>query len=147
MRRRCSGSPHSASRFWLLDEGTAEGRTVLRRAALDGSGVVDLSPQTGPDALNAYDVTVSEDAVTVGTYLPDTEIRNESVPKLYQFAAGGSPEGPGTRKGRVSCNRGEQSSAAAVAGSQVVWLDATTGVTDVVTGQGIVRPVTGLGSQ
>jgi len=119
--------------FWLLDEGTAEGRTALRRAALDGSGVVDLSPQTGPDALNAYDVTVSEDAVTVGTYLPDTEIRNESVPKLYQFAAGGSPEDPGTRKGRVSCNRGEQSSAAAVAGSQVVWLDATTGVTDVVT--------------
>ncbi|MEV4038780.1 M4 family metallopeptidase [Streptomyces umbrinus] len=119
--------------FWLLDEGTAEGRTALRRAALDGSGVVDLSPQTGPDALNAYDVTVSEDAVTVGTYLPDTEIRNESVPKLYQFATGGSPEDPGTRKGRVSCNRGEQSSAAAVAGSQVVWLDATTGVTDVVT--------------
>ncbi|GHH51351.1 hypothetical protein GCM10018775_49990 [Streptomyces umbrinus] len=119
--------------FWLLDEGTAEGRTALRRAALDGSGVVDLSPQTGPDALNAYDVTASEDAVTVGTYLPDTEIRNESVPKLYQFAAAGSPEGPGTRKGRVSCNRGEQSSAAAVAGSQVVWLDATTGVTDVVT--------------
>lgn len=119
--------------FWLLDEGTAEGRTALRRAALDGSGVVDLSPQTGPDALNAYDVTVSEDAVTVGTYLPDTEIRNESVPKLYQFAAGGLPEDPGTRKGRVSCNRGEQSSAAAVAGGQVVWLDATTGVTDVVT--------------
>ncbi|MFD3372861.1 M4 family metallopeptidase [Streptomyces sp. NPDC058697] len=119
--------------FWLLDEGTAEGRTALRRAALDGSGVVDLSPQTGPDALNAYDVTVSEDAVTVGTYLPDTEIRNESVPKLYQFAAGGSPEDPGTRKGRVSCNRGEQASAAAVAGGQVVWLDATTGVTDVVT--------------
>lgn len=119
--------------FWLLDEGTAEGRTALRRAALDGSGVVDLSPQTGPDALNAYDVTVSEDAVTVGTYLPDTEIRNESVPKLYQFAAADSPEDPGTRKGRVSCNRGEQSSAAAVAGSQVVWLDATTGVTDVVT--------------
>ncbi|WP_259333914.1 M4 family metallopeptidase [Streptomyces umbrinus] len=118
--------------FWLLDEGTAEGRTALRRAALDGSGVVDLSPQTGPDALNAYDVTVSEDAVTVGTYLPDTEIRNESVPKLYQFAAAGSPEDPGTRKGRVSCNRGEQSSAAAVVGSQVVWLDATTGVTDVV---------------
>ncbi|MGW2287297.1 hypothetical protein [Streptomyces phaeochromogenes] len=112
MRRRCSGSPHSASRFWLLDEDTAEGRTVLRRAALDGSGV---------------------DAVTVGTYLPDTEIRNESVPKLYQFAAGGSPDDPGTRKGRVSCNRGEQSSAAAVAGSQVVWLDSTTGVTDVVT--------------
>lgn len=119
--------------FWLLDEGVAEGRTALRRAALDGSGVVDLSPQTGPDALNAYDVTVSEAMVTVGAYIPDAEIRNESTAKLYQFAAGGSPEDPRTRMNRVSCNRGEQASASAVGGSQVVWLDATTGTTSVVT--------------
>ncbi|MEU8893856.1 M4 family metallopeptidase [Streptomyces sp. NPDC048442] len=119
--------------FWLLDEGTAEGKTALRRANLDGSGVVDLSPQTGPDALNAYDLTVSEDTVTVGSYLPDTEIRNESTAKLHQFAANGDPQAPATRKGRVSCNRGEQATAAAVAGSQVVWLDATTGTPDVVT--------------
>ncbi|WP_212747330.1 hypothetical protein [Streptomyces montanus] len=75
--------------------------------------MVDLSPQTGPDALNAYDVTVSEDAVTVGTYISGAEIGHESVPKLYQFAADGSPGEPDTRKGRVSCSRGEQGSAAA----------------------------------
>ncbi|MFE6171482.1 M4 family metallopeptidase [Streptomyces sp. NPDC056464] len=119
--------------FWLLDDDATNGTTTLRRAALDGSGVVDLSPQTGPGALNAYALTASEDTVTVGAYLPDTEIRNESLPKLHQFAANGSPDAPGTRKGRVSCNRGEQSSAAAVAGGQVVWLDSTTGITQVVT--------------
>ncbi|MFJ7074013.1 M4 family metallopeptidase [Streptomyces sp. NPDC098781] len=119
--------------FWLLDADTADGTTTVRRAALDGTGVVDLSPETGPDALNAYALTASEDTVTVGAYAPDTEIRNESLPKLHQFAATGSPDAPGTRKGRVSCNRGEQSSAAAVAGAQVVWLDSTTGITNVVT--------------
>ncbi|MFH0519401.1 M4 family metallopeptidase [Streptomyces sp. M41] len=119
--------------FWLLDEDGSDGGTTLRRAALDGSGVVDLSPETGPEALNAYDVTVSEDRVTVGAYPVGAAISNESAPKLYQFPAAGAPGDPGTRKGRVSCNRGEQSSAAAVAGGQVVWLDSTTGSTDVVT--------------
>ncbi|MBB5937332.1 M4 family metallopeptidase [Streptomyces zagrosensis] len=117
--------------FWLLDEGLAENTTTLRRAAIDGSGVVDLSPQVGPNALNAYNLAASESTVTVGSYVPDTEIRNESTPKLYQFGAGGSPEDPGNRKGRVSCNRGEQASPAAVAGSQAVWLDSTTGTTNV----------------
>lgn len=119
--------------FWLLDERTQQDRTTVRRAALDGSGIVDLSPQTGPDALNAYTLTVSDDSVTVGSYLPDPEIRNESIPKLYQFAAGGSPDDPGTRRGRVSCNRGEQGPATALTGSQVVWLDATTGISSLVT--------------
>ncbi|MFE7277464.1 M4 family metallopeptidase [Streptomyces sp. NPDC057623] len=119
--------------FWLLDDDPTDGKRALRRAALDGSGVVDLSPQTGPDALNAYALTASEDRVTVGSYPAGAAISNESAPKLYQFAASGAPDDPGTRKGRVSCNRGEQSSAAAVGGSQVVWLDSTTGITDVVT--------------
>ncbi|EPH44292.1 putative Thermostable neutral protease NprT [Streptomyces aurantiacus JA 4570] len=125
--------------FWLVDEndendeGDGGGATALRRAGLDGSGVVDLSPEAGPKALNAYDLTVSDDAVTVGARLPDTEYRNETLAKLWQFAADGSPADDGTRRGRVSCNRGEQLSAAAVEGSQVVWLDATTGVSDVVT--------------
>ncbi|MFG2551099.1 M4 family metallopeptidase [Streptomyces sp. NPDC048581] len=119
--------------FWLLDDDATDGKRALRRAALDGSGVVDLSPETGPNALNAYDVTVSEDRVTVGSHVADAPLSNESAPKLYQFAASGAPDDPATRKGRVSCNRGEQSSAAAVAGGQVVWLDSTTGITDVVT--------------
>ncbi|GHH01056.1 hypothetical protein GCM10018780_29450 [Streptomyces lanatus] len=119
--------------FWLLDDDATDGQTALRRATLDGSAVVDLSPETGPDALNAYALTASEDTVTVGAYLADAPLSNESAPKLHQFAASGAPEAPATRKGRVSCNRGEQSSAAAVAGGQVVWLDSTTGITDVVT--------------
>ncbi|MFH8217845.1 M4 family metallopeptidase [Streptomyces sp. NPDC018057] len=119
--------------FWLLDEGLDANATTLRRAALDGSEVADLSPGSGPDALNAYDLAVSEDTAVVGTYLPDTVIRNESTPKLYQFAANGTPGAPGTRLGRVSCNRGAQTGASAPGGSQVIWLDSTTGRTDVVT--------------
>lgn len=119
--------------FWLLDDDATDGKRALRRAALDGSGVVDLSPEKGPNALNAYALTVSEDRVTVGSHLADAPLSNESVPKLHQFTAGGAPDDPVTRKGRVSCNRGEQSSAAAVGGSRLVWLDSTTGTTDVVT--------------
>ncbi|MFE5894566.1 M4 family metallopeptidase [Streptomyces sp. NPDC056468] len=119
--------------FWLLDDDATNGTRALRRAALDGSGVVDLSPESGPNALNAYDLTVSEDRVTVGSYLADAPLSNESAPKLHQFTAAGAPDDPATRKGRVSCNRGEQSSAAAVGGSRLVWLDSTTGTTDVVT--------------
>ncbi|MGW6731084.1 M4 family metallopeptidase [Streptomyces sp. NPDC055013] len=119
--------------FWLLDDDATNGTRALRRAALDGSGVVDLSPESGPNALNAYDLTVSEDRVTVGSYLADAPLSNDSAPKLHQFTAAGAPDDPATRKGRVSCNRGEQSSAAAVGGSRLVWLDSTTGTTDVVT--------------
>ncbi|MER5303838.1 M4 family metallopeptidase [Streptomyces lasiicapitis] len=119
--------------FWLVDENGADGATALRRADFDGSGVADLSPETGPHALNAYDLTVSDDAVTVGARLPDTEYRNETLAKLWQFAADGSPKDDATRRGRVSCNRGEQLSAAAGVGSRVLWLDATTGVSEVVT--------------
>ncbi|MFI6007351.1 hypothetical protein ACIBAG_00745 [Streptomyces sp. NPDC051243] len=95
--------------------------------------MADLSPETGPYALNAYDVTVCEDRVTVGSYPADAPISNESAPKLHRFVSAGAPDDPATRLGRVSCNRGEQSSAAVVAGGQVVWLDSTTGSTDVVT--------------
>ncbi|MEU3963160.1 M4 family metallopeptidase [Streptomyces buecherae] len=119
--------------FWLLDEGVSQDTTTLRRTALDGSAMVDFLPPTGPHALNGYDLTVSDDSVTVGSYVPDTEIRNETIPKLHQFAAAGEPGAPATARGRVSCDRGEQVSAAAVAGSQVVWLDATTGTPNVVT--------------
>ncbi|MFE9537240.1 M4 family metallopeptidase [Streptomyces sp. NPDC006691] len=119
--------------YWLTDEKDGDGSTALRRSGFDGSGVVDLSPEGGPDALNAYDLTVSEDAVTVGTRTYDPEFRNESLAKLWQFSATASPSDDGARKGRVSCNRGDQLSAAAAAGGQVVWIDATTGVSQVVT--------------
>ncbi len=119
--------------YWLTDEKDGDGSTALRRSGFDGSGVVDLSPEGGPDALNAYDLTVSEDAVTVGARTYDPEFRNESLAKLWQFSATASPSDDGARKGRVSCNRGDQLSAAAAAGGQVVWIDATTGISQVVT--------------
>ncbi|MBT2382032.1 M4 family metallopeptidase [Streptomyces sp. ISL-11] len=114
--------------FWLVDEiGGDAGQMAVRRANLDGTGATDLSKETGEGALFASDLTASENAVTVTAALPDTRYRNESMPKLWQFAADGSG------RARVSCNRGEQSSAAAAGGKQVVWIDGTTGYTDLVT--------------
>ena len=117
--------------YWLLDEIDQNGVTTLRRAGLDGSGVTDLSPETGPEALNVSDVTASEEAVTMIARTPDVEYRNESLAKLWQFSPAAT--GEGVRRSRVSCNRGEQFSASAAPGTRVVWLDATTGISDVVT--------------
>ncbi|MER5884071.1 M4 family metallopeptidase [Streptomyces sp. NPDC001941] len=117
--------------FWLVDEVDGNGATALRRANLDGTGIVDLSPETGAGALNLSALTASEDAVTAVALQADTVYRNETLPKLWQFTADGAPGA--AAKGRVSCNRGEQSDPAAAAGSQVIWLDGTTGVSDIVT--------------
>ncbi|MFE7121394.1 M4 family metallopeptidase [Streptomyces sp. NPDC057654] len=114
--------------YWLVDEVPADqGQMAVRRANPDGTGAADISKETGPDALFPYDLTVSEEAVTVEAALPDTEYRNESLPKLWQFSLDGKA------KNRVSCNRGEQSLPAAAGGKQVVWIDGTTGYTDLVT--------------
>ncbi|GAB2907131.1 hypothetical protein GCM10027075_03470 [Streptomyces heilongjiangensis] len=113
--------------YWLLDEIDGNGTTTLRSAGLDGSNVTDLSAETGPQALNVSHVTASEGAVTMVARKPDTVLRNEALSKLWQF----SPDGD--RRDRVSCNRGEQLSAAAAPGTRVVWLDATTGTGEVVT--------------
>lgn len=99
----------------------------MRRANLDGTGVVDISPGEGPDALRGTDLFATEDAVTVAAWTPDTEYRNETLPKLWQF----TPDG--RREGRVSCNRGEQSHGDSPGGRQVIWTDGTTGSTDLVT--------------
>ncbi|MFI1395022.1 M4 family metallopeptidase [Streptomyces sp. NPDC020681] len=114
--------------FWLVDENlNDEGQMAVRRSGLDGTGTVDISPESKPTALLPFDLTVSDEAVTVNSALPDTVLRNESLPKLWQIAADGS------RQERVSCNRGEQISPAAVSGRQVIWIDGTTGWTDLVT--------------
>ena len=115
--------------YWLVDENQGDGHTALRRADLDGSGVVDLSPETGPDALNVSDVTASEDAVTMTARIPDSDFHNETLAKLWQYPVSGDYG----HRSRVSCNRGEQLYAAAAPGTQVVWLDATTGISHVVT--------------
>ncbi|MCF3102909.1 M4 family metallopeptidase [Streptomyces roseoverticillatus] len=114
--------------FWLVDETSDDkGQVAVRRAKLDGTGVADLSPEKGAGALRASELTASESAVTVTDAQPDATGYNESLPKLWQFAADGSS------RARVSCNRGEQSSPAAAGGKQVVWIDGTTGSTDLVT--------------
>ncbi|AWI30927.1 M4 family metallopeptidase [Streptomyces tirandamycinicus] len=114
--------------FWLTDENLADtGQAGVRRADLDGRNVFDIAPEAKPRALHGVDLTVSEDAVTVTSQTPDTQWRNETLSKLWQLTTDGS------RLDRVSCNRGEQLSPAAVSGRQVVWLDGTTGFTDLVT--------------
>ncbi|WP_443070324.1 M4 family metallopeptidase [Streptomyces sp. WAC05374] len=114
--------------FWLTDANAADdGQMGIRRADLDGTGAYDISGEAKPGALIASELTVSESAVTVNASLPDTAYRNETLPKNWQLTT------DGTRKERVSCNRGEQLSPAAVSGTQVVWIDGTTGWTDLVT--------------
>jgi hypothetical protein len=114
--------------FWLTDANPADdGRMGIRRANLDGTGTYDISGEGKPGALIASDLTVSETAVTVNAALPDTAYRNETLPKNWQLTT------DGTRKERVSCNRGEQLSPAALEGTQVVWIDGTTGWTNLVT--------------
>ncbi|MGA4838099.1 M4 family metallopeptidase [Streptomyces sp. G45] len=119
--------------LWLRDAVPGDGTTSVRRADLDGTHVVDLSSEGGPGAVNGYDLTASDAAVTVGARPPAADGGNESLAKLWQFAADGAPDDPATSRGRVSCNRGEQLSAAAGPGSQVLWIDATTGTSQVVT--------------
>ncbi|MFH8346379.1 hypothetical protein [Streptomyces sp. NPDC018045] len=82
---------------------------------------------TCPDALRASELAATDEAVTVAASTPDTVYRNETLSKLWQF----SPDG--SRRSRVSCNRGEQAWPAMPGGRQVVWLDGTTGYTDLVT--------------
>ncbi|MFI2238291.1 M4 family metallopeptidase [Streptomyces chrestomyceticus] len=113
--------------FWLVPTDDESGLTALRRAALDGTGVTDLSPGEGPDALRASQLVATDEAVTIAASTPDTVYRNETLPKLWQFPADGS------RRDRVSCNRGEQAWPAMPGGRQVVWVDGTAGYTDLVT--------------
>ncbi|WP_344029420.1 M4 family metallopeptidase [Streptomyces luteireticuli] len=115
--------------YWLVWNDWQSGTTAVRRADLDGTGVVDISPDTGKDALRGVDLTASDDAVTLSAHTPDERVRNETPAKLWQL----SPDG--ANRGRMSCNRGEQSTPAATGptGRQVVWVDSTTGSDDLVT--------------
>ncbi|MFG3343475.1 M4 family metallopeptidase [Streptomyces sp. NPDC048018] len=113
--------------FWLADTDADDGGLVsVVRSGLDGSGAHIVSSERKPGAFIASGLTVSQDALTLVAQTPDTRYRNESLPKLWQLTTDGS------RRERVSCNRGEQSHPAAGAGRQVAWLDATTGSTDLV---------------
>lgn len=113
---------------WIEDDDiTDTGQAAVKRAALDGSGLTTLTPESGDGSLYAYSLTASDDAVTVTSLPPATWWDNDTLPKLYQVA----PDGKGGAQ-RVSCNRGDQVYAASDTGQRVLWLDGTTGFTNLV---------------
>ncbi|MFF6938169.1 hypothetical protein [Streptomyces sp. NPDC008312] len=108
--------------FWIEDaDGTDTGQAAVRRADLDGTNAVTVTPEAGDGSLHAYSVTASDDAVTVTTLPPATTWANDTLPKLFQV----SPDGKGGAQ-RMSCNRGDQVFGAADEGNRVLWLDGTT---------------------
>ncbi|WP_372350160.1 M4 family metallopeptidase [Streptomyces sp. KL116D] len=114
--------------FWVEDgDGTDQGQAAVMRANADGTARTTIVPETGATSLYAYQLTASDDAVTVLTLPPATWWTNETLPKLYQVA----PDGKGGAQ-RVSCNRGDQVYPAADTGKRVLWLDGTTGETNLV---------------
>ncbi|MFD8686104.1 M4 family metallopeptidase [Streptomyces sp. NPDC059651] len=115
--------------FWVEDDdATDAGQAAVRRANLDGSNPVTVTPEAGEGSLFAYSLTASDDAVSISTVLPATWWANDTMMKLYQVA----PDGKGGPQ-RMSCNRGEQAFGAADEGQRVLWLDGTTGYTNLVT--------------
>ncbi|MFI6942338.1 M4 family metallopeptidase [Streptomyces sp. NPDC050418] len=114
--------------FWIEDgDGTDTGRAAVMRAAADGTGRATITPESGDGALHAYQLTASDEAVTVVTLPAATSWANATLPKLYQAA----PDGKGGAQ-RISCNRGDQVYASADTGTRVLWLDGTTGYTNLV---------------
>ncbi|WP_432103486.1 M4 family metallopeptidase [Streptomyces sp. bgisy091] len=114
--------------FWILDQDLTDGyKAAVERAALDGSDHITVLPEAGEGSLYAYALTASDDAVTVTSLPAATSYDNDTLPKLYQT----TPEGKGGPR-RVSCNRGDQVYPASDAGTRVLWLDGTTGYTNLV---------------
>ncbi|MER5952324.1 M4 family metallopeptidase [Streptomyces longhuiensis] len=114
--------------FWVEDDDiTDTGQAAVMRADFDGTNRTTVTPESGAGSLYAYQLTASDDAVTVLTLPPATSWANETLPKLYQVA----PDGKGGAQ-RVSCNRGDQVYPAADTGQRVLWLDGTTGYTNLV---------------
>ncbi|MER7582539.1 M4 family metallopeptidase [Kitasatospora sp. NPDC097691] len=103
-------------------------RSTIRSAAVDGSGIADLLGAGSPNAPRFTTLAASDQAVTyrVDSEKPVGGWTNAALPKLWQVPlAGGTPQ-------RLSCNRGGQYDPAADQGTRVIWLDATTGRTDLV---------------
>ncbi|MGQ4490340.1 M4 family metallopeptidase [Streptomyces sp. 372A] len=114
--------------FWIEDNDvTDSGQAAVRRANFDGTNPVTVTPEAGTGALPAYSLTASDDALTITSLPMATSWANETLPKLYQVA----PDGRGGAQ-RVSCNRGDQVFGAADEGNRVLWLDGTTGYTNLV---------------
>lgn len=113
--------------LWIERTYDPKARLALRIGAFDGSGSASLLPASDPRAPRSATFTASDQAVTFEASAETTQVTNASLGKLWQLPlTGGTPE-------RVSCNRGAQFSAVADSGRRVVWLDVTTGRTDLVT--------------
>ncbi|GHF98150.1 M4 family metallopeptidase [Streptomyces hydrogenans] len=114
--------------FWLRDTDIEDGgKASVERAAIDGSTPVTVLPEAIEAPVYSYSLTASDDAVTILSLPPATSWANATLPKLYQVA----PDGKGGAN-RVSCNRGDQVYPSADTGKRVLWLDGTTGSTDLV---------------
>ncbi|MER5889254.1 M4 family metallopeptidase [Streptomyces sp. NPDC001941] len=118
--------------YWLVDDIEDDWRMGVRRAKLDGTGLTDLVPESTEDAhYQALDAT--DQALTLTYWKPRSwgpvwvPLENQHLTKVYQA----DPDARNLQ--RVSCTRGEQDGAAADTGRRVVWLDGTTGHTDLVT--------------
>ncbi|MFE6404851.1 M4 family metallopeptidase [Streptomyces alboflavus] len=112
--------------YWLVDDIADDNRMALRRAKLDGTGLTDIVPEDSKDSY-FWNVDASESALTLTQWQPRQGWSNENLTKLVQTDL----DGKGLK--RVSCNRGEQTGHAADTGRRVVWIDGTTGHTDLVT--------------
>ncbi|MEV6260777.1 M4 family metallopeptidase [Streptomyces sp. NPDC051784] len=114
--------------YWVLDQDPTDNyKAAVERSALDGSDHITVLPEAGEGSLYAYSLTASDDAVTVTDLPAATSYANDTLPKLYQTA----PDGKGGPR-RVSCNRGDQVYPASDTGTRVLWLDGTTGYTNLV---------------
>ncbi|MBO1415090.1 hypothetical protein [Streptomyces sp. FH025] len=115
--------------LWVEPPASRDGHSTIRSGATDGSGAVDLLPASAPDAPRYTRLTASDQAVTFtnGSDRPTGGWTNAALPKLWQIPlTGGTPQ-------RVSCNRGGQYDATADRGTRVLWLDSTTGRTNLAT--------------
>ncbi|GAB3151040.1 hypothetical protein GCM10027290_39440 [Micromonospora sonneratiae] len=110
--------------YWVHDTGI-DGISAIKRAALDGTGVTDVVTEaSGLARVPALD---ANSRYVTFTSQPSSQLTNAALPKLYQVPVrGGAPV-------RFSCNRGDQGVHASDENRRVVWLDGTTGYTNLVT--------------
>ncbi|MER7763718.1 M4 family metallopeptidase [Streptomyces sp. NPDC097619] len=118
--------------YWLVDDIPDDNRMLLRRADLDGTRVTDLIGEQDPSA-HFWNLDATDSVVSLQYWKPDFGPQtgpawsNDKLPKVVQTDA------DGRNLQRISCNRGEQLGLAADTGRRTVWLDGTTGHTDLVT--------------
>ncbi|MFE2722147.1 M4 family metallopeptidase [Kitasatospora sp. NPDC059327] len=121
--------------LWVETPAGPAARSAIRSGATDGSAAVDVLPTDSPYAPATATLTASDRTITfqASGSEPAGGWTNAALPKLWQLPiTGGTPV-------RVSCNRGGQVEPAADRDSRVLWLDATTGHTDLVVRE---RPAT-----